>query len=484
MEGYSESVDLIEPFDPIGPVETLAVLPGSYLGRPCPNIDPLWTLRCPGHRGTQPVDFYRDHIGQLWPPVTGKYWPVFAHLVLGPRRRTRGVLALCLLGGLVHAVTFPLANPPQIGLATDVYHHVGTAFLDGRAFYGVHPPDHPGFAFLYPPPVILATVPFAVVGSEMAAYLLGWLLNGIAVVALWRITIEIVDRSGGMLDTIDRLLVGGFFVITAPAITTLIIGQVNLLLALGIAWGTLALEDERSERSGIAFGLTALVKLFPALIGAWLLRRRAWRTILAATVSGLGALALGLAIPGPESFETYLTVVLPGEMSVGAFPAGPDPTAPYMGIRRQLSVLVPGLESTWLLPLSLAIVTPLVLASYRSVETLVDRLLALEATMVATLLVLPFEPFYVAYVAFPTVALLYIVEERPIQGFLLAGTLISTAPVTYSGLLSWAEALPGLADLLGPLLRPLFAFALPAGVGLWLLLIGCVLGQSKSLSYD
>lgn len=383
---------------------------------------------------------------------------------------------------MVHAVTFPLANPEQIGLATDVYHHVGTTFLEGRPFYGLHPPDHPGFEFLYPPPVVLATVPYALVGSEFAAYLLGWLVNGIAVVALWRITLEFVTRAGPPLETIDRLLIGGFFVMTAPAITTLIIGQVNLLLAFGIAWGALALEDDRSERSGIAFGVTALVKLFPSFIGAWLLRRRAWRSIITATATGLGGLALGLVVIGPSSLETYLTVVIPGEMAVGAFPAGPDPSSPYMGIRRQFAILLPSLESPWLLPAAITVVLPPVLASYRSVESLPDRLIALESTMVATLLVLPFEPFYVAYVAFPTVALLYIVEERPVHGILLVGTLVSTAPVTYTGLLRWADAIPGLADAITPVLRPLFAFVLPAGVGLWLLLVGCVLAQQGVLS--
>lgn len=405
-------------------------------------------------------------------------------LVLGPRRRTRVVLAICLLGGVVHAVTFPLANPAQVGLATDVYHHVGTAFLDGRPFYGLSPPDHPGFRFLYPPPVVLATVPYALVGSELAAYLLGWLVNGIAVLALWQITLEFVDRAGGTLESIDRMLIGGFFVATAPAITTLIIGQVNLLLAVGIAWGTLALEDDWAERSGIAFGLTALVKLFPVFVGAWLLRQRAWRAIIAATATGVGALAMGLVVLGTGPLETYLTVVLPGEMSIGAFTAGPDPSAPYIGIRRQFAVLFPALDSAWLLPASLAVMTPLVVASYRSVKTLPDRLLALEATVVATLLVLPFEPFYVAYVSFPTAALVYIFEDHPVHGVLLLGALVSTAPVTYTGALRWAGAIPGLPDLLSPLLGPLFSFALPAGIGLWLLLIGCIIAQQRVLSAD
>lgn len=396
------------------------------------------------------------------------------------RQLTRIVLGLVLLGGTSHALTFPFANPAQIGLATDVYHHVGTAVLEGQSFYEAHPPDHPRYRFLYPPPIVLATIPYALVGSEMAAYALGWLTNGIAVVLLGRLSIASIRRHSLTLDQIDLGLIGGFFVLSAPAVTTLVIGQVNLLLLLGIAGGALALEAGRKHRSGVAFGLPALVKLFPAFTGAWLLRRRAWRAIAAATATGLGGLGVGLLVFGVEPSVTYLTAVLPGELAVGAFSGGPDAAAPYMGIRRQFSVLLPGLAHQWLLPAALLVVTPFVLASYRTMETLVDRLVALEATLVAMILVLPLEPFYVALVAFPTVPLLYLLEERRAQGLFLAGTLLSTAPVTYSGVARWAGYLPGGQEIVDPLIRPLFEVMLPAGLGLWCLLLGCVVAQQTA----
>lgn len=395
------------------------------------------------------------------------------------RRLTRIVLGLALLAGMTHALTFPFANPAQVGLATDVYHHVGTAVLEGQPFYEVHPPDHPRYRFLYPPPVGLATIPYALVGSELAAYALGWLTNSIAVILLARFSIASIRRHPGSLDRIDVGLIVGFFLLSAPAVTTLVIGQVNLLLLVGIAGGALALEGGRERRAGLGFGLPALVKLFPALTGAWLLRRQAWQTILTATAVGVGGLGLGLVVFGLEPSITYLTSVLPGELAVGAFPGGPDAAAPYMGLRRQFSVLLPGLAQHWLLPAALLVVTPFVLASYRSMETFIDRLVALEATLVATVLVLPLEPFYVALVAFPTVPLLYLSEERPVSWLFFAGTILSTAPVTYSGLLRWAEYIPGGRELLAPLLRPLFEFMLPAGLGLWCLLLACVVFQYR-----
>jgi hypothetical protein len=401
--------------------------------------------------------------------------------VSGSRRLTRIVLGVVLVWGMSHALTFPFANPPQVGLATDVYHHVGTAVLDGQSFYGVHPPDHPRYRFLYPPPIVLATIPYALVGSEVAAYALGWLTNGIAVVLLARFSIASIRQHSIRLDRIDIGLIGGFFILSAPAVTTLVIGQVNLLLLSGIAGGALALEAGRDDAAGLAFGLPALVKLFPALTGAWLLRRQAWRTIVAATATGVGGLALGLVVFGVDPSVTYLTSVLPGELAVGAFPQGPDAEAPYMGLRRQFSVLVPGLGHQWLLPAAILVVAPFVVASYRSMQTLVDRFIALEATLVAMVLVLPLEPFYVALVAFPTVPLLYLVDDEVAERLFLAGTILSTAPITYSGLLRWAGYIPEGRALLGPVLRPLFEFMLPAGLGLWCLLCACVLVQRRSV---
>jgi hypothetical protein len=388
-------------------------------------------------------------------------------------RRTQVVLGLTVLAGLSHAVLFPAANPPQIGLATDVYYHTGQALLEGTSIYEVHPPAHPGYTFLYPPIVALATIPYALAGSELAAYVLGWSLNLVAVAALARITLTLLESRGTELRSHERVLVVAPFALAAPAVTTLVIGQVNILLTAGFAYAALGLENDRQYRAGTALGLAALVKLFPALTGAWLLRCRAWSGVLAAIATGIGGLLVGAIVLGWAPLEVYVTEVIPGQMAVGAFPDGPAPRAPYIGIRRQLSVLAPGLPSNWLLPVAIGILALPVLASYRSMATLVDRLVALEATVVAMILALPLEPFYASLVLFPTLPLVVLLEGRRGHLLLLLGTLMAMAPVTLAGLERRAGAL-GVADLVMDVLTPVFGFLTPAGLGLWLLLGGCV----------
>ncbi|MXR21336.1 glycosyltransferase 87 family protein, partial [Halobacterium bonnevillei] len=131
--------------------------------------------------------------------------------------------------------------------------------------------------------------------------------------------------------------------------------------------------------AGVAFGSVALVKLFPALVGAWLLRQRAWLAIAAATATGVLGLASGSLVFGPETTAAYLTDTLAHEASVGSFTGGPDPTAPFVTVRRQLTAVFPGLPADWLLPASAFVLAPVFVGVNRVVDTLRSRLVALRA---------------------------------------------------------------------------------------------------------
>ncbi|MFB6268752.1 MAG: glycosyltransferase family 87 protein, partial [Halobacterium sp.] len=155
--------------------------------------------------------------------------------------------------------------------------------------------------------------------------------------ALAVLVVRTVERAGVDLPTTDRVLLAAAVLLVGPVGVNLVMGQVNPLLAAGIAAGTVLAEKGRERASGAAFGLVALVKLFPALVGVWLLRRRAWRAIAAATATGLAGLAAGVLVFGTGTTETYLTTTLTSEASVASFAAGADHTAPYSTVRRQLA---------------------------------------------------------------------------------------------------------------------------------------------------
>jgi len=397
------------------------------------------------------------------------------------RRGPRFVLAAGILAGLFQVVFLPRVSPEQVAIATDVYHHAAAAALSGGDPYAVTPPDHPAFHFLYPTIVLVVLLPYGLLDPGLA-YAVQTGVNLLTIGAITILLVRTVERAGVELHRVDRLLVAGFAFGSAGMVTNLVNGQVNPQLALGITAGALLLERGRGIQSGVAFALTATVKLFPALLGAWLLRARAWRAVGAAVATGLGGLLLGVVVWGPDLTATYVTVALPREASTATFAGGADPTAPQMTIRRGIAFLAPWLPGDLLFPVATLVLVPVVLASYRTMATLRDRLVALQATLLATLSLFSLEPFYLSLAVFPTVPLLYLMEGRWPRRLFLLGALVAFVPLTMSTVEIWIGTLspgPGVATTLRSLARTAFSFALPPTYGVWLMFAGCVASQNR-----
>jgi hypothetical protein len=394
-------------------------------------------------------------------------------------RAPRLVLLAGVLAGVANTALFPLRNPEQVALATDVYYYSARAALRGADVYAVNPLGQTGF--VYPPAVVLAFVPHAALGDPLLAYALQWLLNLAALAALAVLVVRAVERAGVALTRFDRVLLSATVFLVGPVGVNLVMGQVNPLLALGLAGGAVLLERDRETAAGAAFGLVALVKLFPALVGVWLLRQRAWRAVAAATATGLAGLAVGLLAFGPEASVTYFTETLAGESAVASFADGTDPTAPYATIRRQLAALAPGLPSSWLLPVGALVLAPVFAGVNRAVADFRSRLVALQGTLQATLLLLPLEPFYVILVLFPLLALLYALGDGWPRRLLLAGALLLLVPIMWPTVTTAMAVLPaGAASILRDAATGLFSFVLPPTVGAWLVLAGCLLYQHRA----
>lgn len=388
-------------------------------------------------------------------------------------RAPRLVLAAAVVSGVATAAVFPARNPEQVALASDVYYAAGRAVLDGHPLYDT--------GFLYPPPVAVAFVPNALLGSATLAYALQILVGLVALGVVAVAGVRLAERTGASLGRTDRWLVGAAVLAGSPSVVNLVNGQVNPALAAAVAAGVLAFESDRGWASGAAFALAALVKLFPALLGAWLLRQRAWRAVAAATATGLGVLLAGLAVFGPGPYEAFVTTVLAGEANVATFRGGPDPTAPYATVRRQLAAIVPGLSGGGLLAASLVLLAPVVVAANRVTATLTDRLVGLHAVVTAVLVAFPLEPFY-AVLAYPTlVPLLYALDGTPRRLF-LAGSLLTVVPISLADV-AVVATLPvfpqAVTDALLGGARTAFTYVLPPTVGAALTLAACVLQQHR-----
>jgi len=389
-----------------------------------------------------------------------------------PRRSARAVLALGVLLGLGNLVALPLARPDQLGLATRVYTVAAEAALAGEPFYGVAPPGLEGFYFVYPPVVLLAFLPYGLLGDPWLAYAIQTAVTVVAGLVLAWLVVDAIERAGVELGRLDRGLIGAFALVSMHAAPTLVNGQVNVVLGCAVAAGFLALERGRSTVAGAALAAAASVKLFPALFGAYLLRRRAWWAVATAVATGLGLLAVGVLAFGLDATVTYLTTVVRSEVQTGALAA--EPLAhDFLTVRRQLAALLPGLDPEWVPLLGVLVVAPVVAATYRRLDSTADRWLAILATVIGTLLVLPLEALYFPFATVPLVPLLYVLPSGRTRQLFLAGTVLTLVQVTPTSLALVADS-----GVLGPSLAALVERAgsavlrviLPATVGMWLLL--------------
>ncbi|MFW6153240.1 MAG: glycosyltransferase family 87 protein [Halobacteriota archaeon] len=393
------------------------------------------------------------------------------------RRSARVVLAISILAGINYIVSMALFSPEQFGLASSVYATAAEAWLAGGNPYEVSPPGLPGYHYLYPPIVLVVFIPHALLGPA-GAYALQILSNLVVAGALTVVLSNALERRGVELTRLDHWLLVGFVLVSSYGMPVLIQGQTTLWLTLAMAVGFEAVDRHRDELAGAGFAIAALVKVFPAAVGLWLLRVRALRAVAVASLAGIGALAIGALLLGPELTEYYLTEVLLARYERESGVRVSDPTTTVGGIRRQLTGLF-GLPGAYLTVVSIAILAPLLAISYRSIETDVDRHIAALATIVTVLLFMPLQPLYFTLLTYPLVIVLYRLERGIPRYFVIAGVLLTFVKVALEPLIAWAGYLPEtMAEVVIDVATVALGIALPTDVGMWLVLLGCVLHQA------
>ena len=389
----------------------------------------------------------------------------------------------CLNGISIYAVT-PLAAPDQLMLATDVYRHAAGLVLEGQGIYHEHPPDRPGYTFLYPPLVIVLFLPHALIDSGVGAFAFHTALNVLAALATAALVLRMLERRAVVLEDIDRALIVVFFLVSSYSAIQFINGQVNLWLALAFAVALNAVDRRRMELAGVAFALAALVKVFPAIMGVWLLRIRAWRAVAAAMLVGLTGLLLGTALFGIDLTQTYLLDVLLGRFEGSTYDGRPDATDSVDGIHRQLAVIWPA-GTAYHTVIGLVVVTSLLVGGLARVDTVLERDTAALATITAVLLFLPVQPLYFPLIGVPLLLLLYRIPPGRHRVVLIIGTALTMVHLDLESAVFGLELVPVPSMISAPLINALdviFTFVLPPTLGIWFLLVGCVLVQWRARS--
>ncbi|MDQ4127243.1 MAG: DUF2029 domain-containing protein [Actinomycetota bacterium] len=103
--------------------------------------------------------------------------------------------------------------------------------------------------------------------------------------------------------------------LSSPLLSTLALGQVYPMLALGLVVAWVADRRESWVFSGAALGLVVALKpsLLPVLL--WPLVRRKWRSFGAALASGAAATLVGVILAGPTATFDYIRILSEGSAS-------------------------------------------------------------------------------------------------------------------------------------------------------------------------
>ena len=368
-------------------------------------------------------------------------------------------------------------NPgSNLGANVRTYRYAAKLAREGQSFYSVAPPELGDWAvYLYPPITVSTYYPFT--GIEwQTGYWVVVALNALAGLAVAAVIVRFVDRRAYKLGWLDVALITGLLLLSPFTFGTMYYGNINLLVALAFVVGFLALERDQGVAAGTAFGLAALFKLFPAIVGVWLLKRRARRAIASATIVGVGGILAGVAAYGTEPTVTFFSDVVFDRAETAAFVGGyPADATYYVTLQRPLSHVLwrvfPNAPPEVLTPLAALVAGGLLWIFYSDVETLRGRLIAIFATLVVTVTLVPALQWYLVLLYFPMIPLWY-VWEGPGRLLFLAGSAVMFAN-EYPGSLVEAVREFGLPHLLEILLVDVFTFATVQLYGIAIMLVAC-----------
>lgn len=238
-----------------------------------------------------------------------------------------GWLVALAISVVIHLVGAPtLQDVPPYRIDFDVYRTGGQVVLDGGDIFANLPAlaqgDH--LPFTYPPIAALLFTLFAVVPLWVGSTL----VTVASMAGLWYCLVLVacftwnISRRTAVGLTLP-LFAAGLWI--GPVRETLLFGQINILLMVGILVGLLAgtapwrpsgrAEDtDHPARSSLwgplLVGLVSAVKLTPLVFGLYYLARRDFRGAIAMTAGFAASTGVGFAVMPHASVEYWTTTVL------------------------------------------------------------------------------------------------------------------------------------------------------------------------------
>ena len=363
------------------------------------------------------------------------------------------LLAIILVGfRLIQFAAF--TTQVQWGYDFSYYWTAASHLLHGEPIYSAEQLSGPYVpqgqnGFLYPPPFAAAMIPFALAFPDSARTAnWAWAAIGVAILVAgtWAVarSLDLFDRiraATGLGPWILFAAVLGF----PPVVGELVMGNVHILLfgLLALAWLGLRRGDRSGEMwAGLAVGIAAAIKIFPALLIMWFYLTGRRRAATWAILAGLAAIVVTLPIVGLGNWLDFPFALL----NLGPPSDTTDTLAPTVWLAGYMGFGVARLVVT---------ATALGILAWTA-----RRLPTRRSFVVAVLLSVLIAPaLYHHYLAILVLPFLLLLPEAGLLPWLaLAYLLMSGGEQTALGDLAWivTRALPtaGALIILGAALRP------------------------------
>lgn len=294
-----------------------------------------------------------------------------------------------LLGLSVLVQFILVADQSRMTMVDLMVYRDGSPFLLHGTLYDWHllhfSKDFP-LPFTYPPFAAVVFLPL----SFLPWVAVRWFWQAISVVCLWwlvHLSLRLIARHLPDTDPSDdvwrrrALLWTALALWLEPIRTNLNYGQVNIVLAAVVLAG---MASRRSGLAGLSVGVTAGIKLTPALSGIYFLATRRWAAAIWSAVAFFGTVAVAYVI-SPAQSKLYWLHLLSETSRIG--PVGSAINQSFRGaLTRTLGHDV-GSGPLWLVAAAVAIV--LLVFALRSTLRAGDVLAGVVAVQLFTLLVSP-----------------------------------------------------------------------------------------------
>ncbi|MFU1781508.1 glycosyltransferase family 87 protein [Haloarcula japonica] len=397
------------------------------------------------------------------------------------RSLVRGTLLFVILAGIIIWLYFTFISAIQASDFQRYYFAAVQAQL-GNSFIKPYklPATSVELHYVYPPITVFLFYPFSYFSPWSTALAIQTVLNLIISIGLAILTIKYIQTQGVEIDRIDKFLISGAFFVGPHAVMTYTQGQVTYYMALALALGYLSLERAEDTQAGVYFAFPAILKIFPALFGLWLLRKKSWKGVLSASLTGISAITLSVIIFGVEMHRRYVEYILTSRSRVNNYQGGLDPNIPLVTPNRLISNVFPEAPSIIFGILPLIIAGAVIAYIYNTDAVTRAPIVVFLVTAISVILATPSYPNYLLMIYFPLVSSMYLFPQ--LRRMLCLGFVIisvSVGPGEVEAVLDLLMLPSILESAVLSVATPVLTFISPGMLGLTIILLGSMLFATK-----